>query len=42
MVAWSDGHHYPGVVEELAQGQCFVQFPNGRREWVPLAHVSRA
>ncbi len=40
LVAWSDGHKYPGVIAEIGQGQYFVTMTDGRQLWVPEAYVS--
>jgi hypothetical protein len=42
LVQWSDGNRYPAVLQQSAQGQSLVVFPNGTGQWVPAHAVSKA
>jgi hypothetical protein len=42
LVQWSDGNRYPAVLQQSAQGQSLVAFPNGTEQWVPAHAVSKA
>jgi hypothetical protein len=42
LVQWSDGNRYPAVLQQSAQGQSLVAFPNGTQQWVPAHAVSKA
>jgi hypothetical protein len=42
LVQWSDGNRYPAILQQSAQGQCLVAFPNGTQQWVPAHTVMRA
>jgi hypothetical protein len=42
LVQWSDGNRYPAVLQQSAQGQALVVFPNGTGQWVPAHAVSKA
>jgi hypothetical protein len=42
LVQWSDGNRYPGILQQTAQGQSLVAFPNGTTQWVPTHTVTKA
>lgn len=42
LVAWPDGNRYPGVVQQVEQGQAYVVFPNGQQGWLPFDRLTRA
>jgi len=42
LVAWSDGKHYPGQVQQVAPGQYLVALEGGSQQWIPAAHVRLA
>jgi len=34
LVQWADGNRYPGIVQQIAPGQCLIVFPDGQQRWV--------
>jgi hypothetical protein len=42
LVLWADGNRYPGVVQQVAPGQCLVVFPDGQQRWVEFQYLTPA
>jgi hypothetical protein len=42
LVRWSDGNKYPGFVEQSADGQCLISFPNGSQQWIENKYISNS
>jgi hypothetical protein len=40
LVLWADGNRYPGMVHQVAQGQCLVVFPDGQQRWVEFQYLT--
>jgi hypothetical protein len=41
LVQWSDGNRYPGILQQTAQGQALVAFPNGTTQWVATQLITK-
>ncbi len=42
LVQWADGNRYPGIVQQIAPGQCLIVFPDGQQRWVDNRYLARA
>jgi hypothetical protein len=42
LVQWADGNRYPGLVQQVAQGQCLIVFPDGQQRWVEFQYLAVA
>jgi hypothetical protein len=42
LVLWADGNRYPGVVQQVAPGQCLIVFPDGQQRWVEFQYLTPA
>jgi hypothetical protein len=40
LVQWADGNRYPGIVQQIAPGQCLIVFPDGQQRWVDNQFLS--
>jgi hypothetical protein len=40
LVQWADGNRYPATVQQAANGQCLVVFPDGQQRWVEMRYLS--
>jgi hypothetical protein len=42
LVQWADGNRYPGIVQQIAPGQCLIVFPDGQQRWVDNQFLASA
>jgi hypothetical protein len=42
LVQWADGNRYPGIVQQIAPGQCLIVFPDGQQRWVDNRYLASA
>jgi hypothetical protein len=42
LVQWADGNRYPGIVQQIAPGQCLVVFTDGQQRWVDNRYLASA
>jgi hypothetical protein len=42
LVLWADGNRYPGIVHQVAPGQCLIVFPDGQQRWVEFQYLTPA
>lgn len=41
-VTWSNGHRYPGTVQQVSGWQCLVVFADGQQHWVAMQYMAPA